>query len=396
MTEARPAAAVEVPALKSIESSIKPGETLMDVFQKHGLRIADLFAMKQAAASVHTMRQVHPGQPYRFTVDQNNDVNSFTYGIDDNTVLKIERDENGFSAQKLDVPYESRVLTLKGQIEDNLSAALGDAPEAVALAMSISDILAWDVDFTTDLRRGDSVKVIVEALYLHGAFRKYGRIIAVEFVNDGRIHKAYLFHQEGREDYFDPLGHSMKKAFLKAPLSFRRISSSFSRSRLHPILKIRRPHHGIDYVAPTGTPVSATADGRVSFAGRKGAYGKLVMVSHKNGLQTCYGHLSQIAQGVRAGRQIAQGDLVGHVGSTGRSTGPHLHYEMRQCGRPFDPAAFKEVAGDPVPRKRMSEFQRVAQAVDRVFASAVFDDVKNTAGRQKGPALAFKKDLLPN
>ncbi len=383
------------PALKSIESSIEPGETLFSIFQKHGLNIDELFAMKQAAASVHRLRQVHPGQPYRFVVDDSNCVNEFTYQINENTVLKIERQDSGFSAQKCETPYESRVLTLSGRIEDTLIAALGATREDMGLAISISDILAWDVDFNVDLRKGDSFKVITEGLYLEGEFKKYGKILAIEFINDNRTYKAYLFEQNGRTDYFNPDGKSLRKAFLKAPLSFRRISSSFSSSRRHPILKINRPHHGIDYAAPTGTPVSATADGRVSFAGYKGQYGKLVILSHRNGMQTYYGHLSRIAPGLHSGKQVAQGDLVGYVGMTGLATGPHLHYEMRQNGRPINPSRFKMEAGPSVPDALLADFQRLTTAVDQTFASALFYDARDTRARQNARSLALKSGELP-
>ncbi|MRS01898.1 hypothetical protein EG832_01500, partial [bacterium] len=363
--------------LTSIESSIQPGETLSDIFRKHGLRVADLFAMRQAAASVHKLREVHPGQPYRFTVDKNNCVNSFTYCIDDNTVLKIERDENGFSAEKSDVPYESRILTLGGRIEDSLSQALGDTREDAALALSVSDILAWDIDFNTDLRRGDRFRIIVEGLYREGGFKKFGKILAVEFINDGSMHRAYLFERDGRPDYFDADGKSLKKAFLRAPLSFRRISSSFSKSRRHPILKINRPHYGIDYVAPQGTPVSATAEGRVSFAGFRAAYGRLVILTHANGVQTYYGHLSRLARGIHSGQKIEQGDLVGYVGATGLATGPHLHYEMRRDSRPMNPLDGRMTAGNPVLRARLDEYRRVTAAIDRTFADASFPETKD-------------------
>ncbi|MEE9912731.1 MAG: peptidoglycan DD-metalloendopeptidase family protein [Deltaproteobacteria bacterium] len=365
------------PAVKLIHSSIEPGETLIAVFEKHGLSVEDLFAMRQAAASVHRLREVRPGQPYRFKVDQNNCVNSFTYGIDDNTMLKIERDESGFVAQKCDIPYESRNLTLGGSIDDSLIAALGGSREDTALAISISDILAWDIDFNTDLRKGDRFKVIVEGLYLDGQFKRYGKISAIEFINDGEVHKAYIFEQNGRRDYFDGSGKSIKKAFLKAPLSFRRISSSFSQSRRHPILRLNRPHHGIDYVAPRGTPVSATADGRVSFAGFRGAYGRLVILVHRNGMQTYYGHLSGIARDVKAGRHIEQGDLVGSVGATGMATGPHLHYEMRQGGRPINPQHIRMTAGNSVSPANRSDFRLLTASIDQIFATASFPDARD-------------------
>jgi len=366
-----------------------------DIFRKHGLNLADLFAMRQAAASVHKLREVRPGRSYRLTVDEKNCVNSFTYYIDDNTILKIERDENGFSAENCDVPYEARTLTLGGQIDDSLSAALGGTREDAALAISVSDILAWDIDFTTDLRKGDSFRIIVEGLYLEGEFKKYGRVLAVEFINDGRPQKAYLFEEDGQPAYFDSNGQSLKKSFLRAPLSFRRISSSFSQSRRHPILKISRPHCGIDYVAPQGTPVDATAAGRVSFAGYRGGYGRLVILRHQNGVQTYYGHLSRIASGVHSGRQIKQGDLVGYVGATGLATGPHLHYEMRQNNRPMNPLRFKAAAGSPVPRVRMDDYRRLTAAIERTFATASFNEAKDTKSLKYARSLARMTVLPP-
>ncbi len=401
LSDTSPSAPVEarkpadaLPALRCIESCIEPGETLSAVFSKHNLSLEDLFAMKQASSEVYRLRRVHPGQPYRFEVDEQNVINSFTYTISDNEILKIERNENGFTAAKQEVPYESRVLTLGGEIEDSLMGALGPAREDTALALAISDILAWDIDFNTDLRKGDSFRVIVEGLYLDGEFKKYGRVLAVEFVNDARVHKAYRFEQNGRGDYFNSEGKSLRKAFLKAPLSFRRISSSFSHSRRHPILKIRRPHHGVDYAAPTGTPVSATADGRVTFSGRKGQYGKLVILSHRNGLTTYYGHLSRIASGVRTGHQVKQGDWVGNVGTTGLATGPHLHYEMRQNGRPINPAHIKMEAGQPVPAALLAAFGNITAAAEREFASGAFHDIAHPESRQTMHALASKKTDL--
>ncbi len=385
---------VSSPAFKSIESSIEPGETLFSIFKKHDLNIDELFAMKQASASVHRLRQVHPGQPYSFTVDENNCVSTFTYGISENTTLKIERGENGFSAEKCEIPFETRVLTLGGRIDGSLIAALGQEREEIMLAIQVSDILAWDIDFNTDLRTGDTFRIIVEGLYLNGDFRKYGKILAVEFVNDSRRHVAYRFEQDGRTDYFDEEGKSLRKAFLKAPLSFRRISSSFSPSRRHPILKINRPHHGIDYVAPTGTPVSATADGRVSFIGSRGDYGKLIILSHRNGLQTYYGHLSRFAAGMRSGKQVQQGDLVGYVGATGLATGPHLHYEMRQNGVAINPVRFKAIAGEPVVASRMPQFQQVTAALDQTFSSAVFYETGDPESRQNARTLAMRIEQM--
>ncbi|MBN1662811.1 MAG: M23 family metallopeptidase [Deltaproteobacteria bacterium] len=385
---------VETPGPKVISSNIEPGETLSAVFQKHGLNMDELFAMKQAAAAVHRLRQVHPGKPYRFILDDNDSVRSFTYAINDNTTLKIERGETGFSAKKCEVPYESRILTVGGAIEDNLMSAVGSDRDDVLLALQISDILAWDIDFNTDLRAGDTFRVIVEGLYLEDEFKKYGKILAVEFVNDSGKHAAYLYETDGRRDYYNAAGKSVRKAFLKAPLSFRRISSSYSKSRLHPILKIYRPHHGIDYAAPAGTPVNATADGRIRFSGHKGAYGKLVIIAHHNGLTTYYGHLSRIVKGMRTGKKVQQGDLIGYVGKTGLATGPHLHYEMRQNNRPVNPKRFRIDAGKSVPEGLIAQFKEATALFDRTFATAVFYETKNVEGKKNARAFAVRTDDL--
>jgi murein DD-endopeptidase MepM/ murein hydrolase activator NlpD len=385
----------EPPSFTSIAGAIEPGETLYSVFQKHALNLDDLFAMRQAAAEVHRLKEVYPGQPYRFSVDAGKSIRSFTYGITENTFLTIERGAGGFQARKYEIPYESRLLTVGGDINGSLVGALGSAQEDIALAVAVSEILAWDIDFNTDLREGDSFKVIVEGLYLQGKFRKYGKILAVEFLNDNKKHVAYRFEQNGRPDYFDAGGKSLRKAFLKAPLSFRRISSAFSRSRRHPILKVRRPHHGIDYVAPQGTPVSATADGRVTFAGRRGGYGKLVVLAHRGGLTTYYGHLSRFAAGIRAGKTIGQGDLVGYVGATGLASGPHLHYEVRHDARPVNPVRFKMAAGDPVPQRFLAAFQATAAHLDRTLAQAVFYEARDAKNRGIGGALALQTDPSP-
>jgi murein DD-endopeptidase MepM/ murein hydrolase activator NlpD len=238
----------------------------------------------------------------------------------------------------------------------------------VMLALQLSDIFAWDIDFSTDLRNRDTFKIVAEALYRNGEFKKYGEIISAEFMNNGRTYHAYRFQVNGKADYFDDDGKSLKKAFLKAPLSFRRISSTFSRGRFHPVLKIYRPHHGLDYAAPTGTPVSSVSDGTVVFAGRKGQYGKFIMVRHKNGYKTCYGHLSRIGKGIRKGVGVEQGEVIGYVGSTGLATGPHLHYEIRINNRPVNPLTVKLPDGDPIPRSLMAEFVKFRERMTAQFA----------------------------
>ena len=366
---------------KSINNVIAEGETLSAVFNKYGLNIDELFAIDQAAASVHKLKELHPGRPYNIIVDDKNSINSFSYGIDDNNILKIERVDGVFRAGKSSVPYESRILTIGGQIEDNLISAIGTQTEDHLLALQVSDILAWDIDFTCDLRTGDTFKIVVEGLYLDGKFKKYGKILSTEFINNKQKYQAYRFEYDGSAGYYDASGKSLRRAFLKAPLSFRRISSSYTRKRLHPILKIYRPHHGVDYVAAAGTPVSATADGTVVSAGYQGDYGKLVVITHRNGYKTFYGHLSRIKNDLRQGSQVKQSDVVGYVGATGLATGPHLHYEIRQGGARINPLRFKVDAGQAIPFALMAKFQKVTGIMDKTFASATFINKKQEQSR---------------
>jgi murein DD-endopeptidase MepM/ murein hydrolase activator NlpD len=381
----------EVKHLKSISDKIKKGETLSSIFAKYGIRTKELFEIKSAVASVHSLRDIRPGKPYSFTLNDENYINSFTYGINDDTILKIEKVGGCFQARKYNIPYETRILTIGGAIQNMFVSAFGSEREDYLLALQAADILAWDIDFNTDVQTGDMFRIIVEGLYSDGKFKKYGRILSIEYINDKHTYSAYLFENEGKTDYYNADGQSLRKAFLKAPLSFRRISSYFSNSRRHPILKICRPHHGIDYAAATGTPVSAVGDGTVNFAGFRGGYGRLIIISHPNGYQTYYGHLSGISKNVRLGKKVQQGDLVGYVGATGLATGPHLHYEMRQGQNAINPSKVKNVAGKPVPSAQIADFKRRTQTMDNIFNVALFFDTKNTQRKNHSlqPALLY-------
>ncbi|MHB8093159.1 MAG: M23 family metallopeptidase [Syntrophales bacterium] len=237
------------------------------------------------------------------------------------------------------------------------------------MALQLSDIFAWDIDFTTDLIKNDSFKIVVEGLYRDGQFKKFGAILASEFTSTGTVYRAYAFEQNGKIHYYDEDGKSLQKSFLKSPLSFRRISSGFSGGRYHPILKIRRPHQGIDYAAAKGTPVSAAGDGKVLFAGRKGQYGKLVIIRHRNGYDTYYGHLSKIGKGVKSGAQVSQGKVIGYVGATGLATGPHLHYEMRIDDRPINQMSLKIPRSASISEPMRVPFHQLTKRMNSELAS---------------------------
>ncbi|MEW6333972.1 MAG: peptidoglycan DD-metalloendopeptidase family protein [Thermodesulfobacteriota bacterium] len=354
-----PAQTIRATDYRKVAGTIKPGETLFDIFRKNRLDTAALFSMSEASGHIHRLSDVSANRPYSIVLDDLDRVQSFTYWINEDTSLRIARTGEGFYAEKRVVRYERRMEYVGGRIRDNLVSSIGNGRDGLRMALQLSDIFAWDIDFTTDIRNDDSYKVVVEGLYRDGRLKKYGDIIAAEFINNGQLFRAYRYEIDGKWGYYDEQGRSLKKAFLKAPLNFRSISSFFSKRRKHPILKVYRPHHGIDYAAPTGAPVSVAGDGRVLFAGRKGDYGNLVIVRHRNGYKTYYGHLSRIAKGVRAGKEAKQGQIIGFVGSTGLASGPHLHYEMRVNDQPVNPLSVKTPGGTPVPDSRMPDFIRL-------------------------------------
>ena len=361
------------PAVYSeISGTVGKGETLFDIFNKYGLDLKELFKMQEAAADIHRLKDVCPEHAYTIVLDRQEQIASFTYWISDDTFLEINNTDSGYCAEKRNLTYEKRIENISGVIKDNLVSSLGQEKNGLLLALKLSDIFAWDIDFTTDLRNDDTYKIAVEGLYIDGAFRKYGEILATEFVNNGDTYEAYQFENNGKSEYYDGQGKSLRKAFLKAPLNFRRISSFFSRGRVHPILKINRPHNGLDYAAPQGTPVSVTGDGNVIFSGRQGQYGKLIIVKHPNGYRTYYGHLSKIAKSVRRGSHVTQGEVIGYVGATGLATGPHLHYEMRINTKPVNPLSVKIPHGTALTANLMAGFTEFKRDMDARFASANF------------------------
>jgi len=357
---------------REIRDVVKPGETMFDIFNKYGLHSQELFHLKEASAGVHRLGKITTGKPYRIELGPDNSVLSLTYQINDDVLLNITRADPGFRAEKITIPYETKTSKVGGTIENNLYDALGNGGESALLAYALSDIFSWDIDFTTDLRNGDTFKIVVEEQWLDGRFKRYGSILAAEFTNDGKAYRAFRYEgPDGRTGYYDEAGKSLQRSFLKAPLSYRRISSGFTNSRRHPILKIRRPHRGVDYVAPRGTPVSALGDGTIQFAGYKGANGNLVILRHPKGFTTYYGHLHKIRKGIRRGARVAQGDVIGYVGSTGRTTGPHLHFQMKKGNRIINPLRVDVPRSSGIPKNLLADYDKIRQERGLELASIV-------------------------
>jgi len=358
-----------------IAGVVQPQDTMEAIFARYDLSSLELSEIIRSAKKLYNLSKLSVGSIYFFKIDTNNEKNkihNMQYEIDDTSFLKIIKTPEGFNSERVNIEYTKKAGTLYIKIKDNLILSLPNAQkEYLKLALELSDIYAWDIDFSSDIRDGDSVKVIVEELWLENVFKGYGNILAAEFFNNGTVYKAYRFEHNGYVDYYNESGKSLKKALLRSPLKFRYISSRFSYSRFHPILRIYRPHLGIDYVAPAGTPVSASGDGTVLFAEYKGQNGKMVSIKHKGSFETSYGHLSRIPKMIRTGTKVSQGDIIGYVGTTGLSTGPHLDYRIKQNGKFVNPLKIQSPPGEPIPSSLMAEFKKVIDYMDIKLASLI-------------------------
>jgi murein DD-endopeptidase MepM/ murein hydrolase activator NlpD len=358
-------------SLYTITGSVQPRESLEAIFNKYDLDRLDLSGIYTTSKDIVDLSNLSIGDTFNFVLDKrNNRIVKMQYEIDDSSFLNVVRRPRGFAAEKVRLAVDRRIgsffIRIEGSLMNSMPAANG---EYARLAMNLSDIFAWDIDFSSDIRYGDTVKVIVEELWVGEVFKGFGNILAAKVVNNGTVHSAYRFEHEGRADYFDERGRSLRKSLLKSPLKFTYISSRFSKRRRHPKLRIYRPHLGVDYVAPTGTPVSAAGNGTVVFAGYKGQNGRMVKIRHNNGYETYYGHLSRIPKKIRKWAKVSQGDVIGYVGSTGLSTGPHLDYRIKYKGKFVDPLKLKLPRGGPVGEDLMARFRQFLDAYESRFDS---------------------------
>ena len=357
--------------LKVIEHTFRSGDSLFGVLPLLGVSAEEGFGLFKAARNIYDLRKVIPGRKIKiFFEEAPRTVAGLLYEIDPLRSLKIERSEQGFFAIEEKADLEREIAAAGGVISDTLfeSALRADIPAEVIL--DLADIFAWDMDFSAEIQTGDRFQVVYEVYKKEGEIFRSGKILAAEIVNEGRPYRAYYFSLDGGTesaggDYYDENGRSLKKAFLKSPLRYRYISSGFSTRRLHPILKVSRPHLGIDYAAPYGTPVMAAAEGVVTFVGWNGGHGKAVIVRHRNGYGTLYGHLSGYGKGIQKGKKVDQGEIIGRVGSTGLSTGPHLHYTLMKNGKPTNPKNADVVRGDPLSNTFKNIFNEWVQKMNR-------------------------------
>jgi murein DD-endopeptidase MepM/ murein hydrolase activator NlpD len=273
------------------------------------------------------------------------------------------RNEADWAVERSAITPEVRIEVREGEVRNSLWDAVDAGAIGAQIMLDLVQIFESSLDFTADTRSGDRFRLLVEARYADGTFVEDGRILAAQFVTGDETLSGLAFEVDGRTAYYDPDGRSMKKMFLRSPLQFTRISSRFTYRRPHPVLGGVRPHLAIDYAAPTGTPVWAVADGTVEFAGRKGGNGIQVPLRHRAGYKTYYNHLSRVAQGVRPGAKVSQTQVIGYVGSTGLSTGPHLDCRVSRNGTFVNPLNEKFLPGDPIPAGQRAAFAVHAQAL---------------------------------
>lgn len=362
------------PAAEAPDLALPPGEkldfivrrhdTLERIFRRLKLSLADLAAILSLPGARQALNQIRPGEKVT-VVHEDGTVHALNRRISETEILSVTRADNGFAAEVITTPIETRAAHASGTIETSLfvaARAAGVSPETIM--QLANDIFGWEIDFALDIRPGDRFHLVYEKKYRDGMYLGDARILSAEFVNAGERHRAIHFASaDGKIDsYFTPDGRSMRRQFLRAPLDFRRVSSNFNPRRRHPILNYIHAHQGVDYAAATGTSIKAAGDGRVSFVGKKGGYGKVVILEHGGGISTLYAHMSEFVRGVRPGQRVIQGQNIGYVGSTGDTTGPHLHYEYRVNGIHKNPRTVRLPDAAPIPAEYLADFRSKAGA----------------------------------
>ena len=344
------------------QEKIPAGLNFAAALERFGLNAQEANLASAAAQRTFNLRQVRAGNVITVGRSIEGELRSIEYQIDTERMLRIVPEGSWFDAQVRDIPSKTEVVAVSGEVRDSLFNAVEDAGESAELAMRLAQIFGYDLDFYTDPRRGDTFRIVLEKKkYSNGSAAGYGNIFAAEYGNAGRVYEALLFHDaSGRAAYYASDGKSLQRSFLRSPLKFgAAITSHFSRARFHPILKTYRPHLGIDYGAPIGTPVQTIGSGRVVSAGRQAGAGNLVHIAHSNGYETMYLHLSRIF--VRPGQRVEIGKTIGLVGSTGLSTGPHLDFRILQYGQYKNFEKLGLPPADPVSKRNWSEFQAVRE-----------------------------------
>lgn len=340
------------------EEKIQRGDTIGTLLAR--LKVVDPEAVNflRKPGNAHSLYQLIPGRLVQAKTTEEGQLLSLHYLNGKGDELLVERTPSGLQSREQSAYLETRILMKSASIGSSLFAATDGVGLPDAVATQIADMFASEIDFHKDLRKGDHFTVVYEMLYSNGEPVKTGRILAAEFVNQGKSYRAVYFETPGGNGgYYTPDGKNMRTAFLRCPLPFSRITSGFTLARFHPFLKKWRAHKGVDFGAPIGTPVRATADGKVEFRGVEHGYGNLIVLQHQGRFSTAYGHLSRFAKGLHKGEKVSQGEVIGYVGMTGWATGPHLHYEFRINNTAVDPMKVALPGAKPINPEYASAFR---------------------------------------
>lgn len=339
-----------------VEVTLRRGQTLGELLEDFGLDSQESTSVVGAFARHVDVRKLQAGAPVSVYLDQRSKLRGLEFVVGDEGMVTVAARDGGQWETRWERFAKTKTLrVVTGQVEDSLAEAVERAGAPSSLTYRLADVLRYDLDFNRDLKTGDRFEVLYEEIQTAGRGRSLGDVLAVSYDNQGKRHEAYRFGSA--DGYYDAEGKPLEKMFLRSPLPFTRITSRFSKSRFHPVLKVHRPHYGVDYGAPTGTPVKVTAGGTVTFVGWERGGGKVVKVRHTGGYVTAYLHLSGYAKGLRVGSRVSQGQLVGYVGSTGLSTGPHLDYRVQKNGQWIDPLSLNTVKAEAMTVAEVGRFR---------------------------------------
>ena len=353
------------PQYDTLVLTVGRGDTMEKLFRKNKLNLGHLMAIAQLDEAKRRFRRIKPGDVFEVTHDEGQLLSLYSE-LDMTSALKIEKQDSNFVAEVIERPIETRKRHAYGVINSSLFESGAEACLSDKIIMNVAGIFAWDVDFVLDIRSGDNYYVQYEEIWQDGEFVIDGEIIAAEFNNDGRSIQAIRFKDKNdHTDYFTPEGDSVRKAFIRNPVDFTRISSNFNPKRRHPILNTIRAHRGVDYAAPRGTPIKAAGDGKVIFRGTKSGYGKAVILQHGGNITTLYAHMSGYAAKARIGSRVRQGQTIGYVGATGLATANHLHYEYRLNGVHRNPRTIALPDAEPIAEEYREDFLAESKPIIR-------------------------------
>jgi murein DD-endopeptidase MepM/ murein hydrolase activator NlpD len=403
------------PSWRSYQGTLEPGQAVTSALQAHGVTRQQVHGIVEALKGHYDFRDARPGARFELDLDGEPTADTgtggalrrfkFIHGALDEFEVVRDPETGALVGQRVEVPVRVTTEEIGAEIRQSLYAAMQRAGESPALVALIVDVFAWDLDFFKDTHPGDNFRVVVEKVYKEDEFIRYGRILAAEYSGKVGTFRTFWFDPEkGTGDpppfevsavkraemkpvggYYLEDGRSARKSFLRTPLKFVRVSSGFGKRR-HPILGYTKQHNGVDYAAPTGTPVWAMASGTVKYAGYKGANGNLVVIDHHNGLVSYYAHLHKISRGIKRGSKVDQKRVIGSVGSTGRSTGPHLHFAVKRNGRYVNPARLKMTRGKPISKEQKQAYAAVVEARTRLLAEVAISSAPPPAPEDAAPA----------